>query len=204
MSTRPIIDAGPALNFFCVNKERLLLSVLGPISVPETVEQEVLRKARNDDRFRPAQAVWRKVTPRWVRILPDDVTPELSAAVNRVTGLPMIERKRQAKDLGEIMVIAHAVVAAEAGQSVVILIDDQQGARLATQEINRLRRLHAQGRPVGAITLAGTITVLKRAAQTDHIPDRAAMRALYNRLRDRDDGLPPLEATDLLAADRWT
>lgn len=36
--TRPIIDAGPGLNFLSLNKERLLFSVLGPLSVPETVE----------------------------------------------------------------------------------------------------------------------------------------------------------------------
>jgi hypothetical protein len=30
MSVRPIIDAGPCLNFLSVNKERLLIAVLGP------------------------------------------------------------------------------------------------------------------------------------------------------------------------------
>ncbi len=32
MSVRPIIDAGPALNFLSINKERLLVAVLGPLS----------------------------------------------------------------------------------------------------------------------------------------------------------------------------
>ena len=52
MSIRPIIDAGPGLNFLSVNKERLLIAVLGPLSVPEAVQDEVLRKSRQDDRFR--------------------------------------------------------------------------------------------------------------------------------------------------------
>jgi hypothetical protein len=45
MSIRPIIDAGPGLNFLSINKERLLIAVLGPLSAPETVRDEVLRKS---------------------------------------------------------------------------------------------------------------------------------------------------------------
>jgi len=41
MSHRPIIDAGPGLNFFSINKERLLIGVLGQLSAPETVQEEV-------------------------------------------------------------------------------------------------------------------------------------------------------------------
>src|ERR1700722_5820425 len=168
MSVRPIIDAGPGLNFLSSHKERLLISVIGAFSVPETVEVEVLRKSRLDDRFRAAATVWRKLTPRWIEILPDDVTPELAAVVQRVSGLPMHERRKQPKDLGETMVIAHAVVAAESGQPVTILMDDGPGAMIATSEISRLQRLSASGRQVGSITLASTLTVLGRAAGTEH------------------------------------
>jgi hypothetical protein len=138
MSVRPIIDAGPGLNFLSINKQRLLIAVLGPLSAPETVQDEVLRKSQQDSRFRAAATVWRKLTPRWIQILPDDVAPELATVVQRISGLPMNERRRQAKDLGETMVIAHAVVAAEAGQAVTILMDDGPGARIATFEISRL------------------------------------------------------------------
>jgi hypothetical protein len=51
MSVRPIIDAGPGLNFLSVNKERLLIAVLGRFSAPETVRDEVLRRSRQDERF---------------------------------------------------------------------------------------------------------------------------------------------------------
>jgi hypothetical protein len=88
MSHRPIIDAGPSLNFFSINKERLLVGVLGPLSAPETVQAEVLRKSRDDERFRAAATVWRKLAPRWIQILPDDETPELAAVVHRVTRQP--------------------------------------------------------------------------------------------------------------------
>lgn len=158
MSVRPIIDAGPGLNFLSANKERLLIAVLGPLSVPEAVQDEVLRKSRQDDRFRAAATVWKKLTPRWIQILSDDVTPELAIVVQRISGLPMGERRRQPKDLGETMVIAHAVVAAESGQSVTILMDDGPGAATATSEIRRLRRLGSSGHPVGSITLASTLT----------------------------------------------
>jgi hypothetical protein len=116
----------------------------------------------------------------------------------------MDERRRQPKDLGETMVIAHAVVAAESGQSVTVLIDDGPGATVATSEIRRLHRLLSSGRPVGSITLASTLTILARAAGTEHLPDRGAMRDTYRQLRGLDDGLPPIEKTDLLSPKLWS
>jgi len=199
MTVRPVIDAGPALNFFSINREHLLLTTLGPISAPEIVRDEVLRKARTDARFRRAEQVWNRLPPRLLQTLSDDETPQLSAAVARVSGLPMAERIRKGKDLGEIMVIAHGVVAAEAGHTVTVVIDDGQGAALATLEIRRLDRLRASGRAFGALRLVGTRTILERAAGGEHLPDRAAMRDIYERLRSCDNGLPPIEQTGLLA-----
>jgi hypothetical protein len=86
MSHRPIIDAGPGLNFLSIKQERLLISVLGRLSAPETVRNEVFRKAQQDERFRTAATVWRKLTPGgWIQVLSDDQTPELAAAVHRIT-----------------------------------------------------------------------------------------------------------------------
>jgi hypothetical protein len=56
-----------------------------------------------------------KLTTKWLEVLSDDVTDELAAIVGRISGLPMVDRKKRAKDLGETMVVAHAVAAAEAG-----------------------------------------------------------------------------------------
>lgn len=204
MSHRPIIDAGPGLNFLSIHKERLLISVLGPLSAPETVQDEVLRKTRQDERFQAAGKVWRKLTPRWMQILPDDPTPELAAAVHRITRQPMEDRLRHPKDLGEMMVIAHAVVAAETGDTVTVLIDDGPGARIATSELNRLQRLRSNDPAVGSIRLASTLTILQRAALTGHIRDKNTMRDIYARLRGLDDGLPPIETTRLLSAELWS
>jgi hypothetical protein len=204
MSHRPIIDAGPGLNFFSINKERLLIGVLGQLSAPETVQDEVFRKSQQDARFRSAAAVWRKLTPNWIQILSDDQTPELAAVVHRITRQPMEQRLRHPKDLGETMVIAHAVVAAESGETVTVLIDDGPGTRTATSEINRLKRLHASGHAAGSIRLVSTLTVLERAAGGQHIPDKPTMRTIYARLRGLDDGLPPIEKTNLLASARWS
>jgi hypothetical protein len=90
------------------------------LSTPAAVEDEVLRKAAQDLRFRPAAAAWRKLTPQWIQVLPDEVTPELARVVNRIARQPMSERLKHSKDLGETMVIAHAVVAAEQGVDVVV------------------------------------------------------------------------------------
>ncbi|MFT7839554.1 hypothetical protein Q5530_25710 [Saccharothrix sp. BKS2] len=204
MSHRPIIDAGPGLNFLSINKERLLIGVLGRLSAPEAVQEEVLRKSRQDVRFRAAEKIWQKLTPNWVEILSDDQTPELAAVVHRITSQTMEQRLEHSKDLGETMVIAHAVVAAESGETVTVLIDDGSGARIATSEIRRLERRRAGGHAAGSIRLVSTLTVLGRAAGGQHIPDKAAMQGIYERLRRLDDGLPPITTTDLLSSGLWT
>lgn len=204
MSHRPIMDAGPGLNFLSINKPRLLIGVLGPLSVPETVEQEILRKADQDARFSATSKVWKKLLPKgWVQVLPDTVTPELSVAVQRITQRPMHERVKHPKDLGEAMVIAHAVVAAQAGHHVTVLIDDGQGARTATAEAHRLDQIRSRDSSVGSISLVSTLTVLERAAGTEHIPGRADMRTIYGQLYELDDGLVPIENTRLLSPDLW-
>jgi hypothetical protein len=139
-----------------------------------------------------------------MEVLSDAHTPELAAVVHRITRLSMEQRVKHPKDLGETMVIAPAVVAAEAGETVTVLIDDGPGARTATAEISRLRRLHTGGRGVGSIRLASTLTVLELAAGGPHVPDKLAMRTIYARLRGLDDGLPPIEKTSLLESPRWS
>lgn len=203
MSQRPIMDAGPGINFLSINKERLLFNTLGALSVPEAVETEILRKAGQDQRFAAAGRVWKKLPERLMEVLSDDVTDELSAAVQRISGVPFDKRIRSGKDLGETMVIAHAAVAAEAGKHVIVLIDDGGGCRAAAAEARRLQRLQADGKTVGSIGLIHTVTVLERAAGGEHLPDKNAMRDLYGRLRNLDDGLPPLDTTNLLNLPCW-
>lgn len=204
MSHRPIIDAGPGLNFLSIHKERLLIGTLGPLCAPETVRDELIRKSRHDQRFSAAETVWPKLPESLMQILPDEVTPELEAVVVRISHLPMVERLKRSQDLGETMVIAHAVVAAEAGDDVTVLIDERDGATIATMEADRLKRHQKQGRTVGAIRVASTRTVLAKAAGGQYLPDKESMRDTYRRLRGLDDGLPPIETTDLLLPDLWS
>ena len=201
--TRPIIDAGPGINFFSLNKERLLIATLGPLSAPEAVRDEVLRKSRTESRFKAGGQVWRKLEPRYMEVLSDDVTDELATAVNRISGMPVERRIRRSEDLGEVMVIAHAVVMAEGGNDVYVLIDDGGGRKMAGSEARRLDRLRRAGRNVGAIWLVGTVTVLDSAFGGEYLPDRGAMRDLYQRLRGLDDGLQPLDATGLMDLPCW-
>ncbi|WP_206686231.1 hypothetical protein [Kribbella qitaiheensis] len=129
MTDPVIVDAGPALNFFSINQERLLIDAVGKIAVPETVAGEIKGKAKQDPRFRVAADVWAKLAQSvWLEVLSDNATPELAAAIQRITSVPMAERMTRAKDLGEIMVLGHAAVRAEGGSDVVVLIDDGRGA----------------------------------------------------------------------------
>ncbi|ASK66213.1 hypothetical protein CFK39_10735 [Brachybacterium avium] len=143
MTPRPIMDAGPGLNFFALTKERMLFATVG-------------------------------------------------------------QRVRATKDLGEMMVVAHAVVAAEAGDEMTVLIDDGGGRRLAALEAQRLDRLRGAGRPVGQMRLISTMTVLRNAAGKRELPDRQSMRDLYTRMRRLDDGLVPLDQTDLMTLPCWS
>lgn len=204
MSGYTIIDAGPSINFFSINKERLLFSVLGALSAPEAVKKEVLRKAHQDKRFSAAGRVWRKLPSSLLQILSDDETKELSIAVERINGIPFTQRMHFSKDLGETMVIAHAAVAVEAGEDVVILIDDNDGIRRAAAEAKRLQRLRNMGKSVGSIRLIHTVTVLEAAAGGEYLPDRAAMRNIYLRLKELDDGLLPLEKANLMSLPCWS
>ncbi|WP_220490690.1 hypothetical protein [Tessaracoccus sp. MC1627] len=173
------------------------------MSAPEAVRDEVLRKSRTESRFKAGGQVWRKLEPRYMEVLSDDVTDELATAVNRISGMPVERRIRRSEDLGEVMVIAHAVVMAEGGNDVYVLIDDGGGRKLAGSEARRLDRLRRAGRKVGAIWLVGTVTVLEKAAGSEYLPDRGAMRDLYQRLRGLDDGLPPLDQTQLMVLPCW-
>lgn len=196
------MDAGPGLNFFSLHKERLLFSALGPLAIPEFVATEIDRKSK-EQRFAAARNVMAKVPDTLLEILSDEVTDELAAAVQRVGGVPMTERMRSPKNLGETMVVAHAAIAAKRGDHVLVLIDDGDGRRIAAAEAERLRQRRVAGLGNGGISLVDTVAVLRKAAGSDYVPDRHSMRELYKRLRQLDDGLMPLDRTGLMDLDCW-
>lgn len=211
MSCLTLIDAGPSLNFFSVNHERLLIEMVGSLTVPETVRDEILRKAQRDSRFSAASGVMKKLPKRFFEVVSDSSDDEyLTAAVERLmryegaSERSFDQRKRRPQDLGELMVVAHASVRAERGESVLVLIDDGAGQNLVMKEIGRIKRLRSKGNTaVGSIQIITTVTVLERAAGSKYIPDRQKMRKLYERLRELDNSLQPIENTYLLAPQTW-
>lgn len=176
----------------------------GYLTAPETVANEVMSKASREPRFQSAGVVWVRLTnAKRIEVVSDDITDDLASVVERLTLMPMSARMSQAKDLGETMVVAHAVVAAQSGQDVEILIDDGDGARMAGNERRRLETLREQGQSVGSIGMYSTISVLMAAGKHRHIADKGQMRRVYEQLRGCDDGLVNIRQTPLLSADVW-
>lgn len=206
MSTGPdtIIDAGPALTFLArKDTTRILYAGLGAAALlaPEQVEHEVIRKSRTEKRrFGAAEATWKKiVAAKRLTVLPDDETPELAAAVQRLCLMPMSARMRQQQDLGELLVIAHAAVRAGAGEDVAVLIQERNGTVMASNEARRINNLGSTGR----LRVWNTQTILLRAAGGAELPDKATMRTVYDRMLALDAALPPINETSLLTAEVW-
>lgn len=206
MSAGPtaIIDAGPALTFLArKDTTRILYAGLGSVSLlaPEQVEHEVIRKSRHDKRrFGTAEATWKKVVAASrLTVLPDDETADLAAAVQRLCLMPMSVRMRQQKDLGEILVIAHAAVRAEAGEDVAVLIQERDGTAMAHNETVRINAMAG----VGRLRVWNTQTILLRAAGTEHLASKPAMKSVYESMLPLDAALPPITETTLLSPDIW-
>ncbi|MGW4364747.1 hypothetical protein ACWEKT_03795 [Nocardia takedensis] len=203
MNAKPIIDAGPALNFIAARQENLLLKSVGPLSTPETVATEVLRMSRTDPLFAGVELRWKTLTQKYIEVLSDEGA-DLDAICARIAGQPLSRRRRTGKDLGELMVILHAAAAAERGEHVAVLIDDGAGARQAELEKRRIERLRGRNPTFGSISLVSTMTVLASKAGTDLIPTRVEMRAIYGKLSRFDDGLPnDISRTGLLSPTVW-
>jgi hypothetical protein len=199
-----VVDAGPALTFLArKDTTRVLIQGLrGGFASPETVRTEVMRKCRQKRRLLgAAENQWKVLENAGrIQVLSDDETAELSAAVQRLCNMPMSQRIQQGRDLGELMVIAHAAVLADAGQDVVILIQEHDGTMLARHEAARFARLAPRR---GTIRVWNSQTVLLRAAGSPQIPDKAVMKDIYEAMRPRDAALPPIEDTDLLTSPIW-
>ena len=191
------------MTFFSLNKERLLFAALGSLSVPETVVEEIRRKSSKDRNFARASRVLDKLPPTLWEVLSDEVTPELNSVVHRISRMPMADRITDGRDLGELMVIAHAVVIAEGGTDAFVFIEDGGGAGIARRQSSLLERRRKAGEPVGALKLINTQTVLKRAVIGGLIKDRAEMRKLYADMRLKDGALVPIDDTDLLSRALW-
>ena len=206
MSAGPgaIIDAGPALTFLArKDTTRILYAGLGgaDLLAPEQVEHEVVRKSRQEKRrFGAAEVTWRTiVAANRLTVLSDDETAELTAAVQRLCLMPMSERMRQQKDLGELLVIAHAAVRAEAGEDIAVLIQERNGTAMAHNEARRIEKLGG----IGRFRVWNTQTILLRAVGSTYLPDKATMKSVYESMLPLDAALPAISETDLLTAAVW-
>ena len=188
-----LLDAGPSLNFLAASQQDLLINIAArlqcTLNTPEAVDTEIRNKATRDQRFQrtPALSTWKKlVAAGRVQVLDDTVTgsPAFEAAIGRISGTPAKIRVRQSKDLGELMVIAHASVLVQAGMHVRILMDESNGRHKAAIEA---RWLIINGHSAGSLTVWSTQQVLKGAQQAGFI---GSWEAVYDQLSPFDDGLP--------------
>lgn len=188
-----VLDAGPSLNFCATSSQNLLLEVLkqvGHVVTPDVVHDEVTRKAKDEGRFGPARRIWNGLVDHGhIETLNsrgnDD---QLARAVDRVCGVPLNQRLKRSKDLGETLVVAHAIVMRNDGLRVVVMVDDRWGQELAARE-------HF---PV--LTTEG---VLIQAVRMGQIGTKVEMRDRYERMRRCDDGLVDITRTKLLARETW-
>lgn len=202
---RIIIDAGPSLNFFALHQERLLFGTLGPLATPEQVVTEISNKARtSQERFGHAADVLRKLPDKYWLVLSDEITSDLDDAIQIITRIPTNDRIHNQQDLGEVMVVSHALVQARAGLHVTVLIDDGDGQRLAANAARIINSEREDSPTAGSITVISTIDVLTIACENAQISTKADLKALYLRIRSLDDGLMPIESTGLLKLDCWS
>lgn len=191
-----LLDAGPALNFLAVGQQSILIQLAGSRSLqmaaPARVDAEVVGKCK-DRRFARTSALgtWQTLRASGrVQILDDTlIGARFTAAVTRISGMPAKERVRSGKDLGEIMVLAHASVYAQDGQQVFVLMDDSGGRKRARIEQSWLARKAAPGQ----LHLWSTPQVLRAAGSaTGWIVNGLTWQAVYKQMRKFDDGLGPL------------
>ncbi len=190
-----LLDAGPSLNFLAVGQQNILIQIAASqklqMAAPERVDIEVRGKARSARFVRTGVlGSWQTLTTsRHIEILEDTLKDQVFAdAVSRISGMPAAERVRTGASLGEIMVLAHASVRVQNNQNVFVLLDDGDARRRARAEQKWLAD-HASAR----MTLWSTPQVLRAAAQQPGwIVKGLTWEAVYNQMRNFDDGLPPL------------
>ena len=189
-----IIDAGPTLTFVAAGYLDLLVDAVSRrgnhLMTPEAVVDEVARKAAQQKRFAGCETAFsRLLARRQLELLLDDIEDqELSQHVLDITGFGTAIRLGESKDLGETMVIAHALKQKAAGTEVRVFIDEWRGQKVAEKH---------------GIKVVSTESILVGAIDLQLIPDRGQMRKVYERLRGFDDGLVHIDQTPLLDKSRY-
>lgn len=133
-----VVDAVCCVYFCAAGKNSLLISILArldlEILIPAEVEREVLRKDTGQ-----IKGQWRRLrSSSRVKILDalteTDSRADVLAVLVRLRATSAKEALSLSRDLGEAVVISHARVLADAGHEVFVVIDDQGGQDMATDE----------------------------------------------------------------------
>lgn len=133
-----VVDAVCCVYFCAAGKSSLLLRILVELGmeilIPAEVEREVLGKRMG------------QIKDQWPRLRSSSrvkILDELTATDVRVSAVANVARLRGTsvqlalsarRDLGEAVVVGHAKVLADAGHEVYVVIDDQGGQTLASNE----------------------------------------------------------------------
>lgn len=180
-----VVDAVCCLYFCAAGKSSLLLNILVglgmEILIPAEVEREVLGKRMG------------QVSNQWPRLrsssrvqildelMADETRADIVSSVARVRGTSARLALSTRRDLGEAVVIGHAKVLADAGHDVYVLIDDQGGQTLASNE---------------GLTVLTVEDLLIAAVQLELLPPEK-LRKTYEDLIPFGSGLPTWNASDL-------
>lgn len=183
-----IFDAGPIVGFAAAGQLTLLVEVFDRLRmqrvVPFAVDKEVRRQSRKyaavSRRWPAAVISGRFEVLNEVAVGLADQRVVLEAARLRDTD-PDSALSAQ-RDLGEIVTVAHAVVARNDGLQIAVSTDDSYGARLAGAE--KLPNLD-------------TVAILRLAIRLGLITAKPDLQTLYRALC-RYSHLPPLTTTGLL------
>lgn len=148
--------------------------------VPREVATEMGDKSAEVKKFARAAPLFKGlVRDSMIEILESDAEADEALVraiklVSRLAPSELLTRRR--KDLGEKMVVAHAIKLRDEGCEVTLVIDDGGGQALAKEH--------------GFATI-GTIRILALAA-FNGLVNRAEMKTIYERLRP-SDGTEPLD-----------
>lgn len=186
---RPVslVDAVCCVHFCAAGRSQLLLDLLTKLNMEILIPAEVDKEVLKNSKYPGLKSHWPKFkqAPN-VRVLPkleadDEDQPEVVATVARIRGVGAARALKMPNDLGEVVVIAHAVHLRKHGRDVRVLIDDQGGQQLAEDE--------------GLDVV--TIEVLLMAGVDLGIITPAQLRKTYEQLIPYGGGLPSWDASEM-------
>lgn len=150
----------------------------------EEVQDEVERKSADTKKFKTAdEMLAERVVAGEVEILVADINdPNFTQAVQVASGVRFEVRKGRSKDLGELMVTAHARARQADGDLAFAFIDEWRGQQMA-------------GRC--GVKIITTEQILDQAIKHLYITDHSEMKKVYDELRTFDDGLVDFSQTTL-------